>query len=160
MTVTPESSSTTSGGKISSKLSLIDQETEDFTPEFEAVLNEIFERYDKDNDNEWSLQELQNYAIDMNGVEFDADTLSEIYSFFTTSPNSSDPDGRPNLTKAGFLELYHLQSTNDEDETWKDLKKLGYAEDLKLIGKGKEDNVVNGNSDTAKTVEEEEQPQK
>lgn len=40
-----------------------------------------------------------------------------------------DKDG--NLTLTGFLEMYHLQSGGEADETWKDLHALGFNDQLK-----------------------------
>ncbi|KAJ2709183.1 hypothetical protein H4R19_004381 [Coemansia spiralis] len=46
------------------------------------------------------------------------------------------------LLKAGFLQLYHLQASVDDDEddnndeTWRDLQKHGYDDNLRLVQDG------------------------
>ncbi|ORZ36515.1 hypothetical protein BCR44DRAFT_1432047 [Catenaria anguillulae PL171] len=100
-----------------------------FNPDFEAALKSIFARFDKDKDGYLSKAELQAFAVATNDKEFDEDTLEEIGTYF------ADESKQPELMMAveGFLDMYHLQSQNDEDETWKDLTRLGYGPDLKLV---------------------------
>ena len=46
-----------------------DEWEEDISPRFEQVLKEIFLRFDKDNDGELSLEEVQDFAKETNGSE-------------------------------------------------------------------------------------------
>lgn len=62
-----------------------------------------------------------------NGSALPRESKDEIKEFLDT-----DKDG--NLTFSGFVEMYHLQSDNEPEETWKDLTKLGF--DDQLVYKG------------------------
>lgn len=44
-------------------------ETDDFTPKFKKILDEIFERYDEDKDGHLNHQELQTFAKTSNEGE-------------------------------------------------------------------------------------------
>jgi len=48
---------------------LIHMETDDFTPKFKKILDEIFERYDEDKDGHLNHQELQTFAKTSNEGE-------------------------------------------------------------------------------------------
>ncbi|KAI9216260.1 hypothetical protein BC828DRAFT_332435, partial [Blastocladiella britannica] len=97
-----------------------------FTPAFESALKEIFARFDADGDGYLSLDELHAFARTTNDADFDQDTLDQLSEFF------AEPTKKPALMVAeeGFLDMYHLQTQNDEDETWKDLGRLGYDFEL------------------------------
>lgn len=43
------------------------------------------------------------------------------------------------LTWSGFIQLYQLQTENDPEETWADLKTHGYDDSLKLVATRKEE---------------------
>ncbi|KAJ3838454.1 hypothetical protein EV361DRAFT_788914 [Lentinula raphanica] len=70
---------------------------------------------------------LDAWASDTNGEPFSEDTKEEILQFMDVTE-----DG--NLTFKGFLQVYQLQTENDEEETWRDLSKHGYDRTLNLIG--------------------------
>ncbi|KAF9573218.1 hypothetical protein EC968_008856 [Mortierella alpina] len=103
------------------------------TPECEAALVAIFERYDVDKDGALNNAELDAFARDTNGDVFDEDTRTEITEFL-------DLDSNGHLTLKGFLQMYNLQTSSDPDETWKDLQKHGYDTKLKLVASRDEDN--------------------
>lgn len=46
--------------------------------------------------------------------------IQEIETFFEVTEGG-------NLTTNGFMQMYHLQTQNDPEETWKDLKTCKYA---------------------------------
>ncbi|KAJ1734931.1 hypothetical protein LPJ72_002124 [Coemansia sp. Benny D160-2] len=102
------------------------QDDMEFTPKCEAALVEIFGRFDKDKDGALNDAELQAFATATNGEPATSD-LEDIRSNLMCTK-----DGK--LRKEGFLQMYNLQTNaGDEDETWKDLKKHGYDENLVLI---------------------------
>ncbi|CAO3563024.1 unnamed protein product [Mortierella alpina] len=103
------------------------------TPECEAALVAIFQRYDVDNDGALSNTELDAFARDTNGDVFDEDTRTEITEFL-------DLDCNGYLTLKGFLQMYNLQTSSEPEETWKDLQKHGYDTKLKLVASRNEDN--------------------
>ncbi|KND00007.1 uncharacterized protein SPPG_04354 [Spizellomyces punctatus DAOM BR117] len=94
-----------------------------FTPAAESALKEIFSRFDVDKDGNLSRAEIDAFAIAANGEKFDEATIEELSDSFDTTA-----DGK--LTLEGFLDMYHLQTLSDEDETWKDLKTFGYDDKL------------------------------
>ncbi|KAG5461623.1 MAG: hypothetical protein BJ554DRAFT_6155 [Olpidium bornovanus] len=110
---------------------LLDEEDEDgdLTAEFERVLREVFERFDVDRDGEWSTDELQAFAAETNGEQFDDDSLKEIAENFECSR------GTGNLLPAGFVQLYSVQTRVDEPETRKDLAAWGYSLALERVGR-------------------------
>lgn len=61
-----------------------------------------------------------------NGCALPQESKDEIKEFL-------DTDDQGNLTFAGFLEMYHLQSDNEPEETWKDLVKLGFDQTLEYV---------------------------
>ncbi|KAF8969995.1 hypothetical protein BDZ97DRAFT_1793854 [Flammula alnicola] len=69
---------------------------------------------------------LQKWALETNGEPFSDETREEVVESFDVTD-----DG--NLTFKGFLQLYQLQTENEEDETWKDLQKHGFDRSLKLV---------------------------
>ncbi|KAG9028767.1 hypothetical protein FRB95_006094 [Tulasnella sp. JGI-2019a] len=69
---------------------------------------------------------LDRYAIDTNGQPFTAETKAELQEFLDI-----DEDGH--LTLEGFLQIYALQSENDEEETWRDLSTHGFDRHLNLV---------------------------
>ncbi|KAI9479774.1 hypothetical protein LPJ78_003395 [Coemansia sp. RSA 989] len=98
----------------------------DFTPECEKALVEIFTRYDKDKDGALNDEELQAFAKFTNGTEFTTDELADIREHLECNDKEW-------LLQEGFMQLYSLQTTSgDSEETWKDLRKHGYDDNLKL----------------------------
>lgn len=55
---------------------------------------------------------LEAFARATNGAPFDQASLDEITTFFDVTPEGG-------LTLKGFLQMYQLQTENDEEETWK-----------------------------------------
>ncbi|KAJ2796411.1 hypothetical protein H4R20_005536 [Coemansia guatemalensis] len=103
----------------------------DLTPEFRDALCEIFGRYAKKNTGFLEEAELQDFARFTNNKPFTNDELEEIRSNLKCTKEGM-------LLKEGFIQLYHLQTASgDDEETWKDLKKHGYDDSLKLIPKTK-----------------------
>ena len=96
-------------------------------PPLEAALSEVFCRFDADVDGAWSTAELQSFARTCNGgEEFGEAELSQVGEFTT--------DGQGRLTRRGFLEMMHLQTMARPEDTWADLRALGY--DSALSPKG------------------------
>ncbi|KAJ1966012.1 hypothetical protein GGI12_000386 [Dipsacomyces acuminosporus] len=105
------------------------QEDMEFTPECEAALKEIFDRYDRDRDGALNDKELEAFAVFTNGKPFSEEDLRDIRENLDCTEDGA-------LLKAGFLQLYSLQTNaGDEEETWKDLKKHGYDDELRLTAK-------------------------
>ncbi|KAJ3286271.1 hypothetical protein HK104_009119 [Borealophlyctis nickersoniae] len=102
---------------------LLDGEDQ-FTPDAQAALLEIFARFDKDKDGALNRAELDEFAIASNGEKFDEASVRELLEAF------DNQDGK--LTKDGFLDMFHLQTLSEEEETRKDLLKHGYNEKLEL----------------------------
>ena len=100
---------------------------EELTEEFEAVLRAIFKRFDVDKDELLSVAELHEFSRACNaGKPFPADQIQEMRDYL-------DWDERADALKQyGFLQMYHLQTISEPDETWKDLYALNYDNSLKL----------------------------
>jgi len=69
---------------------------------------------------------LDEWARDTNGAPFSPEMKEELVEFLDVTD-----DGQ--LTFKGFMQLYQLQTENDEDETWRDLSKHGFDQTLTLI---------------------------
>ena len=96
-------------------------------PPLEAALGEVFCRFDADADGAWSTAELQSFARTCNGGdEFGEAELSQVGEFTT--------DGHGRLTRRGFLEMMHLQTMARPEDTWADLRALGYDSSLSPKG--------------------------
>ncbi|KIK08711.1 hypothetical protein K443DRAFT_672239 [Laccaria amethystina LaAM-08-1] len=74
-----------------------------------------------------SPEGLDAWAKDTNGAPFSQETKDELVEFLDVAEDGS-------LTLKGFLQIYQLQTENDEEETWRDLSKHGFDRALKLIG--------------------------
>lgn len=98
----------------------------DLTEEFHQLLKDIFTRFDKNQDAKWDEEELDDFARTCNGKPFDKNSKEEIKENFEVSEEGW-------LTLKGFIEMYHLQTSAEESETWKDLEKLGYNKQLQKI---------------------------
>lgn len=97
------------------------------TESFYKVLLTIFNHFDQSSkDGAWSPKELENFFITVNGVPPDNATKLAIKQQFKTNTKGW-------LLLEGFFELYLSQTAGDPQETWKDLKKLGFDELLKPI---------------------------
>ncbi|KAJ2080451.1 hypothetical protein H4R24_003062 [Coemansia sp. RSA 988] len=103
----------------------------DLTPEFRNALCEIFGRYAKKGNDFLDENELQKFAKFTNNKPFTDDELEEIRTNLQCTKEGS-------LLKEGFIQLYHLQTVSgDDEETWKDLKRHGYNDSLKLVPEAK-----------------------
>ncbi|KAJ3107658.1 hypothetical protein HDU97_003652 [Phlyctochytrium planicorne] len=123
----PASGTTTPAAAIKKvkRVSLIGPQDQ-LTQQAVTALLEIFGRFDDDNDNALSREELENFAIATNGEKFEEEAVNELKKSFNVDENG-------NLTRRGFLEMYQLQTMSDPDETWRDLIKHGYSVKLQLI---------------------------
>lgn len=71
--------------------------------------------------------DLDAFSTVTNGATLPQESKNEIREFL-------DTDEEGNLTLRGFMEMYHLQSDNEPEETWKDLGKLGFDDSLGYNG--------------------------
>ncbi|KAI0079962.1 hypothetical protein K474DRAFT_1590899 [Panus rudis PR-1116 ss-1] len=78
-----------------------------------------------------SPEGLDKWATDTNGAPLNEDAKEEL--------NFLDVTDEGYLTFEGFLQLYQLQTENDEEETWKDLSTHGFDRSLKLVTTRRED---------------------
>ncbi|KAI3487548.1 hypothetical protein L1887_48439 [Cichorium endivia] len=127
------------------RAALLDDEG-DLSLEFEAALVRIFARFSSsyqkrfpdarasgsnasatlarpDAADVWTEAELDACSTVTNGGALPQESKDEIREFL-------DTDEEGNLTFSGFCQMYHLQSDNDADETWKDLAQLGFDDSL------------------------------
>ncbi|KAJ3027130.1 UNVERIFIED_CONTAM: hypothetical protein HDU68_004364 [Siphonaria sp. JEL0065] len=97
-------------------------------PNVSTALLEIFGRFDDDNDGALNRLELERFAVATNGEKFEEEAIDELKKSFNCNEEG-------NLTRAGFLEMYQLQTLSDPDETWRDLIKHGYSINIRLINR-------------------------
>ncbi|KAG8701279.1 hypothetical protein FRC08_004185 [Ceratobasidium sp. 394] len=76
---------------------------------------------------------LDAWARDTNGAEFPAETKEEMR-------DTLDVTDEGDLTFHGFLQIYQLQTENDEEETWRDLSAHGFDRNLNLVSTRREEN--------------------
>ncbi|CAE6433359.1 unnamed protein product [Rhizoctonia solani] len=74
---------------------------------------------------------LDAWARDTNGAPFPDETKEEM-------KDTLDVDERGNLTFNGFIQIYQLQTENDEEETWRDLSAHGFDRNLHLVSTRRE----------------------
>ncbi|KAF7723488.1 hypothetical protein EC973_001999 [Apophysomyces ossiformis] len=115
-------------------LSILVDDDDEFLPKVEKILKEVFDRFDKDNDGVWKLEELQDFAEATNGRAFDQSVIDEIVDSF-------DVDRNKDLTYKGFYQMYHMQTLSDPEETLKDFKKHGYDNNLDLVTSRTQDEI-------------------
>ncbi|KIS71812.1 uncharacterized protein UMAG_10955 [Mycosarcoma maydis] len=131
------------------KAPLLDEEG-DLTPKFEAALIRVFARFSTsykkrhaevrasgsepsasiprpDGSDVLTEADLDAFSTVTNGAALPQESKNEIREFL-------DTDKEGNLTLRGFIEMYHLQSDNEPEETWKDLDKLGFGDNLEYAG--------------------------
>ncbi len=134
------------------KITLIDDDTDEFHPKCKAALEEIFHRFDIDQDGALNDRELDQFALACNGNPFSESDRQQIKEFFDINQQES-------LTEKGFLEMYHTQTSAEPKETWRDLRKLGYNNNLELATTNKnnnnDNNNENNNNDPNKKIEKE-----
>ncbi|KAJ3055159.1 hypothetical protein HK097_011313 [Rhizophlyctis rosea] len=94
-------------------------DNDQFLPEVQKALLEIFDKFDLDKDGKLNNAELDAFAVASNGEPFDDASLNDLFANFDNDKGK--------LTKDGFLDMFHLQTLSDEDETYKDLEKHGYS---------------------------------
>jgi Ca2+-binding EF-hand superfamily protein len=92
-------------------------------PDLEKALRDVFDRFDVDKDGALNKEELDEFAKATNGEVFDKETLADIKENFEVNDKGW-------LTRDGFVDMYHLQTMADPEETWNDLKKHGMTEPL------------------------------
>jgi Ca2+-binding EF-hand superfamily protein len=97
----------------------------DLTDKFAKVLTELFHSFDSDGDGLLSKKELDEYARSCNdGTPFSEEEHGEIQLFLQCE---KDAEGKfKGLTERGFHDLYHTQTSSREEDTYEDLRKLGY----------------------------------
>ncbi|KAG8728355.1 hypothetical protein FRC12_021815 [Ceratobasidium sp. 428] len=76
---------------------------------------------------------LDAWARDTNGAEFPAETKEEMR-------DTLDVTDQGDLTFNGFIQIYQLQTENDEEETWRDLSAHGFDRNLNLVSTRREEN--------------------
>ncbi|KAF8682166.1 hypothetical protein RHS04_02779 [Rhizoctonia solani] len=74
---------------------------------------------------------LDDWARDTNGAPFPDETKEEM-------KDTLDVDDQGNLTFNGFIQIYQLQTENDEEETWRDLSAHGFDRNLILVSTRRE----------------------
>ncbi|EJU05409.1 hypothetical protein DACRYDRAFT_19913 [Dacryopinax primogenitus] len=79
-----------------------------------------------------SDEALDRWAIDTNGAPLSEAVKEEI-------KDSIDTDDDGHLTFAGMLQIYQLQTSMDEEETWRDLASHGFDRNLELAPTRRED---------------------
>ncbi|KAI0831432.1 hypothetical protein BC628DRAFT_1415933 [Trametes gibbosa] len=82
-----------------------------------------------------SAEGLDAWARDTNGAPFDEATKEEILEFMDVTEDGG-------LTFKGFMQVYQLQTENDEEETWRDLAAHGFDRTLRLVATRREDSDV------------------
>jgi len=75
---------------------------------------------------------LDAWARDTNGAPFTSETKEELVEFLDVTADGG-------LTFKGFLQIYQLQTENDEEETWRDLSNHGFDRTLKLVSTRREE---------------------
>lgn len=114
------------------KVDLCDEKN-DATRSFKQVLVQLFGRFDVDKDKLLSEAELKAFSREANEDEreFTVEEIEEMKEFFDWT--ELGPNGVGGLTLRGWMQMYVTQTAADEDETWKDLRRLGYTNQLKLV---------------------------
>ncbi|KAJ2913724.1 hypothetical protein MD484_g6685, partial [Candolleomyces efflorescens] len=87
-----------------------------------------------------SMEGLDEWAKDTNGAPFSQETKDELIEFLDVTDDGC-------LTFKGFLQIYQLQTENDEEETWRDLSSHGFDRSLQLVYTRRED--MEGDMDTS-----------
>lgn len=75
---------------------------------------------------------LDAWAIATNGKPFTEETKEELADFMDVTEEG-------HLTYKGFIQVYQLQTENDEEETWRDLSAHGFDRTLRLVASRRED---------------------
>ncbi|KXN85463.1 hypothetical protein AN958_11267 [Leucoagaricus sp. SymC.cos] len=151
---TPEPSSIQGRRNINANVQLLDDEGA-ISDQLEACLQHIFSKYCTPPPNPTqspsgtdgagrtvlltpppnaylSAEGLDAWARDTNGAPFTQETKDELVEFLDVTDDGG-------LTFKGFLQIYQLQTENDEEETWRDLSSHGFDRTLKLVSTRRED---------------------
>ncbi|TFK54979.1 hypothetical protein OE88DRAFT_1710720 [Heliocybe sulcata] len=146
---TPEPGSRQGHRNAASGIQLLDEEGQ-LSDQFEACLGHIFSKYctprlaHVENTEKGPIlmtpppgayfteAGLDAWARDTNGAPFSEETKEELRQFLDVTD-----DG--NLTFSGFIQIYRLQTENEEEETWRDLSTHGFDRTLTLVASRRED---------------------
>ncbi|TFK29856.1 hypothetical protein FA15DRAFT_663138 [Coprinopsis marcescibilis] len=143
---TPEPSSLQGRRNAGAGVQLLDAEG-GVSEQLEACLKHIFSKYctppvQKDGrssallmpppDAYLSDEGLDEWARDTNGAPFSEETKEELVDFLDCTDDGC-------LTLKGFVQIYQLQTENDEEETWRDLSSHGFDRSLQLVYTRRED---------------------
>ncbi|KAG9318809.1 hypothetical protein JVU11DRAFT_911 [Chiua virens] len=79
---------------------------------------------------------LDAWARDTNGAPFSQETKDELVEFLDVTDDGG-------LTLKGFMQIYQLQTDNDEEETWRDLSNHGFDRTLTLVSTRREEDFDN-----------------
>ncbi|KIJ16803.1 hypothetical protein PAXINDRAFT_112904 [Paxillus involutus ATCC 200175] len=77
---------------------------------------------------------LDEWARDTNGAPFTQETKDELIEFLDVTDDGG-------LTLKGFMQIYQLQTENDEEETWRDLSNHGFDRTLILVSTRREEDT-------------------
>lgn len=100
----------------------------DLTKQLKAVLREVFDRFDADRDGALNKKELEAFAVaSKTGENLSQDEIKQLGTFFDTNANGD-------LTHKGFEQMYLMQTASTPEDTWRDIKALGYEKTLELLG--------------------------
>jgi hypothetical protein len=94
------------------------------SPEFERCLSDIFTRFDKNENNVWEDEELDDFAVCVYGIPFGHDIKEEIHACLNCNEDGA-------LTYLGLCQFYKEQTIENEEATWEDLYQLGFDSHLK-----------------------------
>mmetsp|Transcript_35452 Transcript_35452/g.60761 ORF Transcript_35452/g.60761 Transcript_35452/m.60761 type:complete len:192 (-) Transcript_35452:235-810(-) len=102
-------------------------EGEELSKPLESALAASFLRFDLDGDGKWCVAELQAFAECTNkGEKLSEEEALQTINFF-------DGATKGGLTKKGFFKMMHMQSKARSAATWRDMKALGYDENLQPV---------------------------
>ena len=102
----------------------------DLSHKLQAALEAIFVQFDADGDGALNTEELQAFARACNdGDGFQHDEMVEIKNIFDVTEGGA-------LTCKGFLQMYHTQTVARPQDTWRDLRALGFDTQLTRVDSG------------------------
>ena len=94
------------------------------SPQLESALAQVFARFDVDHDGVLALHELQAFSRSVNGgEELGEEEIQQVQDYFETR----EVCGQPGLTRAGFMQMYYMQTESRPGDTLQDLLRLGYS---------------------------------
>ncbi len=92
---------------------------------FERVLRELFGAFDSGRAGTWAGADFDRFVLRTNGRACPPAFRRSVFQSFST-------DARGRLLPDGFVEFYLHNALEDPLETWRDLAKHGYKQDLRL----------------------------